>query len=85
VLGQQWRFEVPFSAGHLWLAAIVLVIVLIIWGPGKLPDIGSAMGRGLREFRKASSDTKEQFTNAAKPEAEPEQAAPPSEENKDLK
>jgi sec-independent protein translocase protein TatA len=72
---------VPFSPGHLWLALIVLVVVLIIWGPGKLPDIGSAMGRGLKEFRKHSSDTKEQFTSALKPEDTP----PPSEENKDSK
>ncbi len=35
---------------------LVLVIVLIIFGPGKLPDIGNALGRGIREFRKASSD-----------------------------
>jgi sec-independent protein translocase protein TatA len=54
-----------FGTGHLWLVAlIVLVIVLIIWGPGKLGDIGGAMGRGLREFRKAS---------AIKPDASPEE------------
>jgi len=69
------------SPGHIWLALIVLVIVLIIWGPGKLSDVGAAMGRGLKEFRKASSDTKEQFTSAVKPEDTP----PPSEENKDSK
>jgi sec-independent protein translocase protein TatA len=48
------------SGGHIWMAAIVLVIVLVIWGPGKLGDIGGALGHGLREFRKASTsdDTK---------------------------
>ncbi len=35
---------------------LLLVIVLIIFGPGKLPDIGSAVGKGIREFRRASSD-----------------------------
>jgi sec-independent protein translocase protein TatA len=35
---------------------LLLVIVLIIFGPGKLPDIGNAVGKGIREFRKASSD-----------------------------
>jgi len=44
------------------MAAIVLVIVLIIWGPGKLGDIGSSLGHGLREFRKASADVREQLT-----------------------
>ncbi|HUF07270.1 MAG TPA: twin-arginine translocase TatA/TatE family subunit [Candidatus Binatia bacterium] len=35
---------------------LLLVIVLIIFGPGKLPDIGNAVGKGIREFRKASSE-----------------------------
>ena len=42
-------------SGHLPEIVILLVVVLIIWGPGKLPDIGSAMGKGISEFRKASS------------------------------
>jgi sec-independent protein translocase protein TatA len=48
----------PFiGGGHLWLVMILLVVVLIIWGPGKLPDIGSGLGRAIREFRRASSET----------------------------
>jgi len=35
---------------------IILVIALLILGPGKLPDVGSALGKSIREFRKASSD-----------------------------
>jgi sec-independent protein translocase protein TatA len=35
---------------------IVLVIALIVLGPGKLPDVGAALGKGIREFRRASSD-----------------------------
>jgi len=38
---------------------LLLVIVLIIFGPGKLPDIGNAVGKGIREFRKASNDLEE--------------------------
>ena len=45
------------SRGHLPEIIIVLVVILIIWGPGKLPDVGAAMGKGIREFRKASSET----------------------------
>ncbi|MDQ6682323.1 MAG: twin-arginine translocase TatA/TatE family subunit, partial [Chloroflexota bacterium] len=30
--------------------------VLIVFGPGKLPDIGNALGRAIREVRKASGD-----------------------------
>ena len=43
--------------GHLPEIIIVLVVILIIWGPGKLPDVGAAMGKGIREFRRASSET----------------------------
>ncbi len=35
---------------------IILVIVLIIFGPGKLPQIGSGLGKSIREFKKALSD-----------------------------
>ena len=32
---------------------IVLVVVLIIFGAGKLPEIGSALGKGLKDFKNA--------------------------------
>jgi sec-independent protein translocase protein TatA len=55
----------PFvGTGHIWLLGILLIVVLIIWGPGKLPDVGSGLGRAIREFRKASTETKEQFSAA---------------------
>jgi len=31
----------------------ILLIVLIIFGPGKLPDLGRGMGKGIREFKEA--------------------------------
>jgi sec-independent protein translocase protein TatA len=46
---------------------LVLVIVLIIFGPGKLPDIGNAIGRGVREFRKASTDLEDTIRGESKP------------------
>jgi TatA/E family protein of Tat protein translocase len=38
---------------------IILVIALLILGPGKLPDVGASLGKSIREFRKASSDVQE--------------------------
>ncbi|MBM6832931.1 twin-arginine translocase TatA/TatE family subunit [Megamonas hypermegale] len=35
---------------------LILIIGLVIFGPGKLPEIGRAVGKGLQEFKKASSD-----------------------------
>jgi len=36
---------------------LILVIVLIIFGVGKLPDIGSGLGKAIKNFKKASSDS----------------------------
>jgi sec-independent protein translocase protein TatA len=38
---------------------IILVIILIIFGTGKLPEIGGSLGKGIRNFRKASSGNDE--------------------------
>ena len=46
---------------------IILVIALIVIGPGRLPDVGAALGKSIREFRKASSD----ITDAARVDTTP--------------
>lgn len=73
----------PFGFHPAYLI-ILLVIVLIIFGPGKLPDLANGLGRSMREFRKASSDIQEELQTAierpAQPAtsvAEPEQAPQP--------
>jgi sec-independent protein translocase protein TatA len=38
---------------------IILVIALLILGPGKLPEVGASIGKSIREFRKASADVQE--------------------------
>jgi sec-independent protein translocase protein TatA len=45
----------PFGFHPLYLL-VLLVIVLIVFGPGKLPEVGSALGRGIREFNKAKDE-----------------------------
>jgi sec-independent protein translocase protein TatA len=61
--------------GHLPELIIVFVVILIIWGPGKLPEIGGAVGRGIREFRKALSETRESVRNATTPDSHQDPAA----------
>jgi sec-independent protein translocase protein TatA len=46
--------------GHL---IVILVIVLLIFGPGKLPELGKAMGEGLKELKRATGG---EDTTAAK-------------------
>jgi TatA/E family protein of Tat protein translocase len=56
---------------------IILAIALIVVGPGRLPDVGAALGKSIREFRKAATDVKDATSlEPAKPEAAP--AAPPA-------
>jgi sec-independent protein translocase protein TatA len=38
-----------------WELGIVLVIVIIIFGVGKLPQVGAALGQSIREFRDATT------------------------------
>jgi sec-independent protein translocase protein TatA len=66
----------PFiNPGHFWLILLLLIVVLIIWGPGKLPDVGAGMGRAIREFRKATNEVKDSVVNATSTHSEP---SPPS-------
>ena len=45
----------PFNIGAPELI-ILLVLALIIFGPGKLPEVGQALGRTVREFRHANNE-----------------------------
>ncbi|MFO7918332.1 MAG: twin-arginine translocase TatA/TatE family subunit [Anaerolineae bacterium] len=38
---------------------IILVIVLVIFGAGRLPEIGGALGKGIKEFKEASKELEE--------------------------
>lgn len=46
---------------------VILIIALIVVGPGKLPDVGAALGKSIREFRKAATDVKESVSLDAAP------------------
>lgn len=46
-----------FSMAEL---AVVLVIALVVFGPGKLPEVGKALGKGIQEFRRATTLAQEQ-------------------------
>ncbi|HXN78454.1 MAG TPA: twin-arginine translocase TatA/TatE family subunit [Candidatus Dormibacteraeota bacterium] len=61
--------------GSHWVyIVILLIVVLIIFGPGRLPELGGAVGKAMREFRKATSELTNEVTTAA--QAKPEPPAP---------
>ena len=45
-----------------WELILILAIVLIIFGVGKLPDIGSGFGKAIRNFKKATSESEIDIT-----------------------
>ena len=45
----------PFNIGPGELI-LILVIALVVLGPGKLPDVAQSLGKSVREFRKAATD-----------------------------
>ena len=38
---------------------LILIIALVVLGPGKLPDVASSLGKSVREFRRAATDVTE--------------------------
>lgn len=54
---------------------LILIVGLIVFGPSKLPEVGRALGKGLREFRKAQAA----LTATLEESAEPEKKSPPPE------
>ncbi|WP_406676144.1 Sec-independent protein translocase subunit TatA/TatB [Moorella sp. ACPs] len=45
---------------------LILVLALIIFGPGKLPEVGRALGKGIREFKNATNSVTEEIKEAVK-------------------
>jgi sec-independent protein translocase protein TatA len=61
----------PFiNGGHIWLI-LGLIVLLVIFGPGKLPELGTAVGKTIKAFRKSTEDLKAEMSNKdAAPTAE---------------
>jgi sec-independent protein translocase protein TatA len=51
----------PINLGHWWII-LILLIVLIAFGPRRLPELGSAFGRAIKEFRKATEELKDEVS-----------------------
>jgi sec-independent protein translocase protein TatA len=69
---------------HWFYIVGLLLIVLIIFGPGRLPELGGAVGKAMREFRKATSELTNEVTQTVQapnppspaPPAQPAESAP---------
>lgn len=68
----------PFNLGFPELV-VILVLVLLLFGPKKLPDFARSMGQAIREFRRASQEMVEEIHRAAEDKAESTPAVAKSE------
>lgn len=57
---------------------LILVVGLIVFGPGKLPEMGRSLGKGIREFRKASNALTAAINAPEPPPAPPAPATQPA-------
>ena len=56
-------FEGLFQPLHL---IVILAIVLIVFGPGKLPQLGEGLGKGIRSFKQAIKDGQDEAIDRKK-------------------
>jgi sec-independent protein translocase protein TatA len=68
----------PGLFGHWYVLLIILAIVLIVYGPGKLPEVGGAIGKAMREFRKQSSEFTDEIKKSTSNDSQPGPEAKPS-------
>jgi sec-independent protein translocase protein TatA len=71
---------VPFGIG-IWELLILLLVLLLVFGPKRLPEMGRQLGKGMREFKESvtgdgKNDDEEPAAAAELPPAEPAATAP---------
>jgi sec-independent protein translocase protein TatA len=77
----------------MWEILVILLVVLLLFGAKRLPEVGSSIGKGIREFKRSISDTQDAILNSdeqrqnlppRQPEAQQPQPSPTSGEPKRL-
>lgn len=66
----------PFNVGP-WEMLLILLVVLLVFGAKRLPEMGAAMGKGIREFKKNISEMKESIEEGSR-DAPPRQLDAPA-------
>ncbi len=57
---------------------LILVVALIVWGPGRIAEIGKTLGKMVHNLKKATSDLTAQITN----ETEDQEKEPPAQQHR---
>jgi sec-independent protein translocase protein TatA len=56
---------------------IILVIVLVLFGAGRIPEVGASLGKGIRNFKRAMSEDDEEKAKEHKPSETPTDVGTP--------
>jgi sec-independent protein translocase protein TatA len=67
----------PFGIG-IWELVILMVVLLLVFGAKRLPEMGRSIGHGMREFKDAVTGKEEPEKTELTPPPPPENAAPPA-------
>jgi sec-independent protein translocase protein TatA len=65
-----------FAPSHIWL---ILIIVILLFGAKKIPDLAKGLGQGIKEFKKATKDAEKELTDSGVGDKKPDP------EKKDIK
>lgn len=52
----------PFNLG-MWELLVILLVLLLVFGAKRLPEIGQSMGKGIREFKKSIKEVRDEIEN----------------------
>ena len=61
-----------------WEVVLILVVVLILFGAKKLPELAKGLGQGIKEFKKATRDVNDELQRAMDEEPPPPKKLPPA-------
>lgn len=56
---------------HIWELVVVLLIALVFFGPKRLPEIGGAVGKSIKEFKKGATELEDKISGQDTPAETP--------------
>ncbi|SHJ69717.1 sec-independent protein translocase protein TatA [Hymenobacter daecheongensis DSM 21074] len=59
---------------------LIMVVILIFFGANKIPELARGLGKGIREFKDASSEIRSEFENAGRQQPQPPYSATPAQQ-----
>jgi len=68
-----------------WELALIFLVILLLFGAKRLPEMAQGIGKGIKEFKKAMKDTTEEIKGSMDTESQPPEQRKPPKKNDDSK